>query len=155
VRTGQWPAHSYHTLLRRVSLHVRPAHTSNRTNINSQPFWGHVVAASGAGPTPIAYRDLSVDSLLDAIQVCRNAATKVAAEAIAARMRRENGVETAVQSFHHGLPIAQLCCDILPHRTARWKFTPKKPKHTSLKLSNEALAVLLDNRVIERSRVEL
>lgn len=119
---------------------------------NSQPFWGRVVAASGAGPAPIAYRELSVDNLLNAIQVCRSTEAKIAAEGIATRMRQENGVETAVQSFHRRLPRSQLCCDVLPQQTARWIYTPKKSKH-SVKLSNEALAVLLDNKDIDQSRV--
>lgn len=68
-------------------------------------------------------------------------------------MRQESGVETAVQSFHRRLPTSQLCCDILPQHTARWIHTPKKSKHTSVKLSNEALAILLNSKEVDQSRV--
>lgn len=122
-------------------------------NSASQPFWGRVVAACGGGPLPIAYRDLSADKLFNAIQVCRSAEAKTAAEAIAARMRQESGVDTAVQSFHRRLPTSQLCCDILPQHAARWIYKPKKSKHASVKLSNEALVILLDSKDVSRSRV--
>ena len=127
-----------------------PNPTSNHA---SRPSWGRIVAASGAGPLPIAYRELSVDKLHNAIQVCRSAEAKVAAEAIATRMRQENGVDTAVRSFHHHLPTSQLCCDILPQHVARWIYTPKKSKRVSVRLSSEALIVLYDRKDFDRARV--
>ncbi|KAM0703866.1 hypothetical protein Q7P35_008871 [Cladosporium inversicolor] len=123
------------------------------SNYASQPFWGRIVAASGAGPLPIAYRELSVDKLHNAIQVCRSAEAKVAAEAIATRMRQENGVDTAVRSFHHHLPMSLLCCDILPQHVARWIYTPKKSKRVRVRLSSEALIVLYDRKDFDRARV--
>ena len=125
-----------------------------RADSCSQPFWGRVVAASGAGPAPIAYRQLSVHNLLNAIHVCRSSEAKVAAEAIAARMRQEDGVNTAVQSFHQRLPSSQLCCGVLPQHVARWVYTPRKSKHDNVKLSNEALAILLGSKDVELSRVQ-
>lgn len=122
-------------------------------NTASQPFWGRVVAASGAGPLPIGHRELTLDNLFNAIQVCRSAEAKAAAESIAARMRQENGVETAVQSFHRRLPMSQLCCHILPQHAARWIYKPKKSKSANVKLSNEALVILLDSKDVSRSRV--
>ena len=152
LRARQWPAHSYCALLRRVSALVFAiCKLLNVANHHSQPFWGRVVASSGAGPAPIAYRELSVDNLLQAIQVCRSTEAKIAAEGIASRMRLENGVETAVQSFHRRLPKSELCCDLVPQRAARWVFTPRKSKHGSVKLSNEALAVLLDSKEVDQS----
>ena len=123
------------------------------TDRNSQPFWGRVVAASGAGPQPIAYRQLNVENLLNAIHVCRSREAKIAAEGIASRMRQENGVKTAVQSFHRRLPNSELYCDIVPQHTARWIYKPKRSKHASVKLSNEALAILLNSKEVDQSRV--
>lgn len=154
LRARQRSAHSYCALLRRVSAPLFPiCRILNVADHHSQPFWGRVVASSGAGPAPIAYRELTVDKLLHAIQVCRSTEAKIAAEDIASRMRQENGVETAVRSFHRRLPRSELSCDVLPQHAARWIYMPKKSKHASIKLSNEALSVLLDSKDVDQSRV--
>lgn len=71
-------------------------------------------------------------------------------------MRRENGVETAVASLHRHLPIDELCCDLLPELAARWAFLPKskKARKPVIKLSDEALRVLIEAKKLTMSNVE-
>lgn len=69
--------------------------------MNSQPFWANMVAAAGAGP-----------------RMCLAPETANAAKSIAARMRHENGVKEAAQSFHCNLPIETMKCDILEGENA-------------------------------------
>src|SRR5690349_16696264 len=77
----------------------------------SQPFWGNVVASNGAGPVPIPHKALNHQNLADAITFCLTPEAQQAARAVADQMRRENGVNTAVQSFHRQLDARQLRCD--------------------------------------------
>lgn len=103
---------------------------------------------------PIAYRELSVDKLADAIRFCRSTEAKIAAESLAVRMRQENGVEEAVRSFHCRLPKADFGCDVVPQCAARWLYTPKKSRQKSIKLSNEALLALSQSKLIDRTRLQ-
>ncbi|KAF4464905.1 sterol glucosyltransferase [Fusarium albosuccineum] len=90
-----------------------------------QPFWGEMVAASGAGPSPIPQKQLNVENLADAIQFCLTPEAATAAAELSLRMRRENGVVTAVRSFHANLPLENLRCDILRNQPAVWLYQKK------------------------------
>jgi hypothetical protein len=116
----------------------------NLTRISSysQPFWGHMVAAAGAGPEPIPQLQLSTKNLAEAIRFCLSPNALEAAQQMAAKMRAESGVERAVQSFYANLPLKQMRCDVLPSRAAVWKC--KKGKR-QMKLSSMAVSVLTDN----------
>uniref|UniRef100_A0A0D2Y1L5 Uncharacterized protein n=1 Tax=Fusarium oxysporum (strain Fo5176) TaxID=660025 RepID=A0A0D2Y1L5_FUSOF len=91
-----------------------------------QPFWGSVVASNGAGPPPIAYKSISVDKLSSAIKFCLSPEAQTAANRIASQMRQERGVETAVNSFHRHLPVANLTCELIPQNAAKWQLRPKE-----------------------------
>jgi sterol 3beta-glucosyltransferase len=84
-----------------------------------------VVASNGTGPSPIPIAQLSTESLASAIEVCLTPSAKAAAQNISSQMRRENGVEAAVASFHRHLPVDAMTCDLLPANAARWEFHPK------------------------------
>lgn len=107
--------------------------------VSSQPFWGEMVAASGAGPSSIHHRQLTVDNLAEAIQFCLTPEAKAAAQILAWNMKKENGVTTAVRSFHANLPLEMLRCDLLPDQPASWVFSRKKKR---LRLSKLAVGVL-------------
>ncbi|KAI8279275.1 Sterol 3-beta-glucosyltransferase [Colletotrichum sp. SAR11_57] len=93
-----------------------------------QPFWGRVVAGAGAGPLPIPQKEL----------------TDI--------MRRERGVDTAVESFHRNIPAASLLCDMLPEQPAAWTYEAKgKSGRKHLKLSNQAVTYLIDAKKIKAS----
>ncbi|KAL3469517.1 hypothetical protein BJX99DRAFT_268156 [Aspergillus californicus] len=105
-----------------------------------QPFWGNMVAAAGAGPTPIPHRRLTVDALAEGIRYCLGRQAGMAASAIAAKMQSEAGVKAAVASFHRNLPSEHLHCDLDPNLPAVWSFSKNRRK---LKLSKIAAEILV------------
>ncbi|TEA21368.1 Sterol 3-beta-glucosyltransferase UGT80B1 [Colletotrichum sidae] len=107
-----------------------------------QPFWGDMVALAGAGPKPIPHQKLTAENLSEAIRFCLTPEAAAAAAQLAAKMRTENGVATAVQSFHANLPLDVLPCDVLSDQTAVWEFKRGKKQ---LRLSKQAAGVLLDH----------
>lgn len=106
----------------------------------SQPFWGNMVAASGAGPKPIPQKLLNTNDLADAILYCLSPEASNAAEGIARMMQTESGVEAAVQSFYRNLPLDRMRCDFLTHEPAVWAY--KKSLTKPLYLSKTAAQVL-------------
>ncbi|KAF5518137.1 Sterol 3-beta-glucosyltransferase UGT80B1 [Colletotrichum aenigma] len=107
-----------------------------------QPFWGDMVAIAGAGPKPIPHKQLNAENLSEAIRFCLTPEALAAAGELAAKMRTENGVATAVKSFHANLPLEDLPCDIFPDQPATWEYKRGK-KH--VKLSKKAAGILLDH----------
>ncbi|KAL6232331.1 hypothetical protein BDW75DRAFT_22879 [Aspergillus navahoensis] len=115
-----------------------------------QPFWGNLVAASGAGPKPIPYRDVTATNLAEAIAFCLHPQALHAAQNIASRIQYEDGVKTAVYSFHRNLPLDKMQCDLLPNRAATW--TCKSP---SLHLSKLAAQILVEHLRVDRKALQL
>ena len=113
----------------------------------SQPFWGRMVAASGAGPQPIPHRSLDANKLADAIRYCLRPGSLSAAENIAITMQTESGVKTAVESFHRNLPLDKMRCHMLPDEPAVWAY--KKSLTKPLQLSKTAAQILIDQLRIE------
>jgi sterol 3beta-glucosyltransferase len=62
-----------------------------------QPFWGRRVHAIGAGPHPIPVNNLSPEKLTQAIQEVQTNTYRERAAEIGQRIRREKGVDVAVQ----------------------------------------------------------
>ncbi|KAK5165296.1 uncharacterized protein LTR77_009394 [Saxophila tyrrhenica] len=85
-----------------------------------QPFWGEMVAMSGAGPAPIPQREVSVASLTEAIRYCQGPTAHSAAAALSEQIKHENGVQAAVTSFHANLPLERMRCRMLPDQPASW-----------------------------------
>ena len=101
-----------------------------------QPFWGQMIANAKAGPQPILYRELNSKNLADAITFCLTVESADAANIIARKMRKENGVERAVASFHRQLPRDVIGCGLVPQRSATWLYTDcQRP----IRLSNLAV----------------
>src|SRR5690349_11571181 len=98
-----------------------------------------MVAAAGAGPKPIHERKLTAENLADAIRFCLTPEAAVAAQGIAEKMSAEDGVETAVRSFHDNLPVESMRCSLLGDRPAVWKY---KRGTASLNLSAAAAGIL-------------
>lgn len=62
-----------------------------------QHFWGQRIAKLGAGPAPIRYRRLTVETLREAMLLgVNNMEMRQAAAAIGAKIRAENGVGNAI-----------------------------------------------------------
>jgi hypothetical protein len=119
---------------------------------SSQPFWGSIIARSGAGPEPIPYKSLNSKNLGEAIKFCLNPKVAVAAQAIADKMRMETGAEAAVQSFHRNFPLEQLPCAILGDLPATWSYTRSEK---TLKLSGLAAEILIRHRKLDRKKLNL
>ncbi|KAK8202450.1 hypothetical protein IWZ01DRAFT_459914 [Phyllosticta capitalensis] len=109
-----------------------------------QPFWGDMVAAAGAGPRPIPHRNLDSQNLAEAIAFCLTPEASAAAHGIAVKMRAENGVKNAVDSFHANLPLERAQCDLLPDRPAFWIYKKGKRPMRLSKLAAGLIASRLD-----------
>jgi hypothetical protein len=99
-----------------------------------------MVAAAGAGPMPIPQRDITAESLSQAIRFCLSPEAASAAAVIAQKMQSERGVEAAVMSFHRNLPIRDMSCDVLPHLPATFGFYKKGQKWKLSSLATEVMA---------------
>jgi hypothetical protein len=113
---------------------------SQRLTVASQPFWGHMIAKSGAGPEPLPPRKMTAATLAEAIQFLTREETSAAAKSIAKRMENEQGVRSAVESFHRHLPLEMMQCDLIPGQPAVWTLkSGRKP----VKISKLAAEVLI------------
>jgi sterol 3beta-glucosyltransferase len=117
-----------------------------------------MIAAAAAGPQPIHHEALNEQNLTEAIRFCLSSEARSAAATIAARMRKEDGVTTAVNSFQINLPVDKMCCDLLPDQIAVWQVkhkNKKTKKMATVKLSDEAAFVLVENKTIEAKHLQL
>ncbi|KAF2668161.1 UDP-Glycosyltransferase/glycogen phosphorylase [Microthyrium microscopicum] len=115
-----------------------------------QPFWGAMVAKAGAGPAPIAYKDLSADQLAESIDFCLKPESQERAKELAFRISKENGTQLGAQSFHQMLDVDSLRCSLLPTRTAVWRV-----KRTKIRLSAVAAYALASQDVINYDDLKL
>lgn len=122
------------------------------TYLFSQPFWGAMVAAAGAGPVPIPHQELNADILAEGIRYCFTDQAITAASAIAVKMASETGVQAAVSSFHSHLPLERLSCDICPGVPAVWSYSKRD---IDVKLSKVAAATLVAQNLINPKRLKL
>lgn len=71
-----------------------------------QPFWGRRVHALGAGPLPIAQKDLAVDNLAAALQdLTTNADYRRNAEAIGEKLRQEDAIGPSVAFIEYQVAL--------------------------------------------------
>ncbi|XPS77336.1 hypothetical protein M3J09_009362 [Ascochyta lentis] len=117
-----------------------------------QPFWGKMCAAAGAGPMPIPQKELTAETLSQAIRYCLSNEAAASAAAIAHKMQAESGVEAAVKSFHQNLPVEQMTCDLSPHLPATFRF---KRGRDNVKLSSLATELMSKNGPKELKHLEL
>jgi hypothetical protein len=111
------------------------------TLVDSQPFWGNMVHAGGAGPAPIPFKSLNSNNLAEAIRFCLTPEASAAARQIADKMSSEAGVRRAVASFHANLPLNDMRCDLLPNLPAVWIYEKKGKK---MRLSKMAAEILVE-----------
>lgn len=134
-------------LLRRVCDRFPGEDEVVMLTISSQPFWGNMVASAGAGPQPIPYRSLTVENLSRAIVQCLEPETRSAAQVLAAKMKKEDGVRTAVASFHRHLP-RDIQCQVLPDQAAAWTY---KSNRTNIRLSKRTAGALIRASILKPS----
>lgn len=109
-----------------------------------QPFWGDMVARSGAGPRAIPAKLLTASSLAAAIAAALQPATLENARILGRRLREERGAENGMKSFLNRLPLGIMGCSIMPHRAAAWRIG-----QTSTRLSVLAATVLRKEKLLD------
>ncbi|PCG89322.1 UDP-glucuronosyl/UDP-glucosyltransferase [Penicillium occitanis (nom. inval.)] len=119
-----------------------------------QAFWGQMIAAARAGPSPIHHKSLNENNLAEAIRYCLTPEAVNAAAEISRKMKAENGIQAASRSFHCNLPVEALRCDLLPDEPAVWLYAKSKKKKP-LKLSDKAAFILTENKKIEAKHFKL
>lgn len=105
-----------------------------------QPFWGDMIAAAGAGPSPIPHKTLTAEKLADALRFCLQDAAQAAAAGIATQMAKEDGVQAAVLSFLNNLPVEKMRCEFLPDQPASWTVKVNKKTKRISRVAAEILA---------------
>lgn len=132
-----------------------------------QPFWGDMVASTGAGPAPIPHKRLTASKLAEAIQFCLSPGAATAAQAMAEQMQSEDGVKAAVASFHRHLLSNKLRCDLVPTLPAVYEYSRsitdlvrtlsinEFSRSRTLKLSGSAAATLIKYGKIKASDLTL
>ncbi|KAL4981904.1 hypothetical protein BDW68DRAFT_192598 [Aspergillus falconensis] len=114
--------------------------------LGDQPFSGAIVAAAGAGPAPIPYRELTVDALTDGIRYCLSEqAATVAGNSGQNAIRRWR--KRRVASFHRNLPLERLQCDLYPEMPAVWSLSKGNKQ---FKLSKVAAQILVAEGLIDK-----
>lgn len=101
---------------------------------------------------PIPQKELTTETLSQAIRYCLSGEAARAAAAIAQKMQAEVGVEAAAKSFHRNLPTKQMTCDLITHLPASFRF--KKGKDI-VRLSSLAVELLLGDSSKDAKHFEL
>ncbi|EJP69585.1 Glycosyl transferase, family 28 [Beauveria bassiana ARSEF 2860] len=115
-----------------------------------QPFWGSMIARSGAGPDPVPYKDLTAEKLAEAIKMCIEPGTMEQAKVLGQKIREEKGTDEGGYSFHKHLDVDKLRCSLVPSRVAAWRV-----RRTKVRLSPLAASVLVDHNVIKYTDLKL
>lgn len=123
---------------------------NKKLTMTSQPFWAKMVAAAGAGPSPIDHKVLTIKLLSEAIAFCLTRNAQQAAASIALRMKSEDGVSNAAASFHRHIPWKDVKCDLLPSEAAAWLVDKKR----GLKLSHKAMVILSQHKQIDMQHLK-
>jgi sterol 3beta-glucosyltransferase len=120
--------------------------------VYSQPFWGNMVSAAGAGPLPISLKHLDSTTLATAIRFCLTSEALAAAQKLSEKISAESGVKEAVKSFHRNLPIKEMKCDLLPRDAAVWRYDTG---NHYLKLSDQAAFILMEQKKLKMNKIRL
>ena len=115
-----------------------------------QPFWGSMMARSGAGPPPIPAKSLTASNLAAAIAFALKPEVLANASLLGHRIGEERGSDNGVRCFHDRLPLGIMGCSMSPHRTAVWKISK-----TDIKLSALAATVLKEAKLLDLRRIKL
>lgn len=115
-----------------------------------QPFWGAMTAKAGAGPFPVAYKDLDSDKLATSIKEALKPESLERAAELASKIKQEDGTENGAQSFHKHLKLSDIRCSLFPERVAVWRV-----KRTDIRLSTLAATVLGYEGLLDFSDLKL
>ena len=115
-----------------------------------QPFWGAMVARSGAGPQPIPNKQLTSDKLATAILEALKPTALARAQELGAKIRFEKGTEVGAKSFHDALKVDSLRCSLVPSRAAVWRV-----RRTDIRLSAFAATTLGNEGLLDFNDLKL
>ncbi|EGX91572.1 UDP-glucose,sterol transferase, putative [Cordyceps militaris CM01] len=116
-----------------------------------QAFWGRMVARAGAGPEPVPFTEMTVDSLAKSITTALTDDVQKGAQEMAKTIAAENGAEDTVTDFLERLASEdKLQCDLCPGRLAIWLH-----KKTGARLSGFAAACLADKGIMTPDQAKL
>ncbi|KAL5041085.1 hypothetical protein BDW71DRAFT_201658 [Aspergillus fruticulosus] len=115
--------------------------------LGDQPFSGAIVAAAGAGPAPIPYRELTVDTLTDGIQYCLSEQA-----ATAAGNSGQNAIRRWRKRRVANLPLERLQCDLYPEMPGVWSLSKGNKQ---FKLSKIAAQILAAEGLIDKKSLNL
>lgn len=115
-----------------------------------QPFWGQMIARSGAGPNPVPFKELTAEILAESISVALMPSVQEAALRMAEDIAEESGAEDTAKSFQDRLGLDQFECEICPGRLATHRH-----KKTRTRLSGLAVACLVDRGLIQPPELEI
>lgn len=118
-----------------------------------QPFWGSMVAASGAGRC-LPYKHLTAQELAEGIKYCLSVEAQASVQKIADCIGADgDGAENAVKSFHASLPLQgpnPMRCSVLGNRVAAWQL-----KKSNLRLSSLAAELLVQQGKVKYEQLHL
>ncbi|KAG9123607.1 hypothetical protein FRC07_014543 [Ceratobasidium sp. 392] len=117
-----------------------------------QPFWGSMIAKAGAGPEPIAQKELTSERLVEALKFVKSPRAQRAAQKMGKQIRSEDGVSLGVDSFHRHLPLMNMRQVLEPRklgRHAEW-WSPEY----YLRLSGFAAATLIDAKLLDSKKLQ-
>ena len=115
-----------------------------------QPFWGSMTARAGAGPMPIAYKNLDADKLAHSILEALKPESLERAKELSMKIKAEKGTEAGAESFHKQLHMSNLRCSLDPTRVAVWRV-----KRTDIRLSALSATVLGTEGLLDFSDLKL
>ena len=124
---------------------------STLTHIHSQLSRGISLSCIGAAAAPLTSNVLSSDVLYQALEFCLRADIQESTRVVQRQVHDESGLKSAIQAFYRWLPPQVQKCDITNQNLAMYQIWNKP----SSKISPEAAAVLLEERLIKQTDIVL
>jgi hypothetical protein len=109
-----------------------------------------MVAKAGAGPEPIAYKDLTADKLAESITYALKPSSLDRAKELASKISREDGNQKGAMKFHQMLPMDHMRCSLIPTKVAVWRV-----KRTQIRLSAVAAYALASQDIMSYDDLKL
>lgn len=115
-----------------------------------QPFWANMVYKAGAGPEPVAFKDLTADKLAANIKAALTPEMQEKAHELAEKIKGEEGPQNAARAFHEMPQMRNVACFLCPDRVAVWRI-----RRTNIQLSSMAVAVLVTRGKLKPVQLKL
>lgn len=117
-----------------------------------QFFWGNVVGRTGAGPSSLPFKQLTVEKLADRITTALSQSCVAVAQCLARKLAAEDGAQGFLTAFHASLPLDDMTCALCPDRVAVWRYRRSK---MTMRLSSFAATVLREAGLVSSKELFL